>query len=54
VAITPSESVGRPVSELIAELKARGSDAIIDDAFAADIEPGIDAARQPWTPPSWE
>jgi len=44
----------RPISEVIAELKARGSQAVIDDDFARDIEAGIEAHRQPWTPPSWE
>jgi antitoxin (DNA-binding transcriptional repressor) of toxin-antitoxin stability system len=52
--IKPSESAGRPISEVIAELKARGSTAVIDDDFARDIEAGIEAHRQPWTPPSWE
>jgi len=44
----------RMISEVIADLKARGSDAVIDDAFARDIEAGIEAQRQPWAPPSWE
>ena len=52
--ITPSVPAGRPISEVIAELKARGSTAVIDDDFARDIEAGIEAHRQPWTPPSWE
>jgi antitoxin (DNA-binding transcriptional repressor) of toxin-antitoxin stability system len=52
--IKPSKPVGRPISEVIAELTARGSNAVIDDDFAHDIEAGIEAHRQPWTPPSWE
>jgi antitoxin (DNA-binding transcriptional repressor) of toxin-antitoxin stability system len=52
--IAPSRPVGRPISEVIAELKVRGSKAVIDDDFARDIEAGIEAYRQPWTPPSWE
>ena len=52
--IKPSKPAGRMISAVIADLKARGSDAIIDDAFARDIEAGIEAQRQPWTPPSWE
>lgn len=52
--IKPSVPAGRPISEVVAELKARGSQAVIDDDFARDIEAGIEAHRQPWTPPSWE
>lgn len=49
-----SKPVGRLISEVVADLKARGSNAIMDDDFAHDIEEGIKAQRQPWTPPSWE
>jgi len=52
--IKPSRPGGRPIPEVVAELKARGCNAVIDDAFARDIEAGIAAHRQPWTPPSWE
>jgi antitoxin (DNA-binding transcriptional repressor) of toxin-antitoxin stability system len=52
--IKPSKPAGRLISEVIADLKARGSDAIMDDDFAHDIEEGIKAHRQPWNPPSWE
>ncbi len=52
--IKPPKPAGRPISEVIAALKARGSNAVIDDDFARDIEAGIEAYRQPWTPPSWE
>ena len=52
--IKPSKPAGRPISEVIAELKARGSNTVIDDDFARDIEAGIEAHRQAWTPPSWE
>jgi hypothetical protein len=45
---------GRPISEVVAELKTPDSQAVIDDDFARDIEAGIEAHRQPWTPPSWE
>ncbi|HSC57652.1 MAG TPA: hypothetical protein VLC51_10635 [Nitrospira sp.] len=48
------QPAGRMISEVIADLKARGSDAVIDDDFARDIEEGIKAHRQPWNPPSWE
>src|ERR1035437_2382514 len=51
--IKPSKPAGRPISEVIAELKARGSNTVIDDDFdddfARDIEAGIEAHRQPWT-----
>ena len=46
--------VGRMISEIIAHLKARGSNAIMDDDFARDIDEGIKAQRQPWNPPSWD
>lgn len=52
--IKPSQPVGRMISEVIADLKARGSNAVMDDDFAHDIEEGIKAHRQPWNPPSWE
>ena len=52
--IKPSRPAGRPISEVVAELKARGSNAVIDDEFAQDVEAGIEAQCQPWTPPSWE
>lgn len=52
--IKPSRPVGRSISEVISELKARGSTAILDDDFARDIEEGIKAQRQPWNPPSWD
>jgi antitoxin (DNA-binding transcriptional repressor) of toxin-antitoxin stability system len=52
--IKPSKPAGRMISEVITDLKARGSDAIMDDDFARDIEEGIKAHRQPWNPPSWE
>jgi hypothetical protein len=45
---------GRMISEVIAALEARGSNAVIDDDFARDIEEGIKAHREPWNPPSWE
>ncbi len=52
--IRPPQSAGRMTSEIIADLKTRGSEAIMDDEFARDIEEGIKAHRQPWNPPSWE
>jgi antitoxin (DNA-binding transcriptional repressor) of toxin-antitoxin stability system len=52
--IKPSSPVGRLISEVIVELKARGSKATIDEEFAHDIEEGLQAQRQPWNPPSWD
>jgi antitoxin (DNA-binding transcriptional repressor) of toxin-antitoxin stability system len=52
--IKPSKPEGRMISDVIADLKRRGSNAIIDDDFARDIEEGIRAHRQPWNPPSWD
>ena len=42
------------VEREVADLKARGSTAVIDDEFARDIEEGIKAHREPWNPPSWD
>ncbi len=50
----PPKPAGRMISEVIADMKTRGSEATIDDDFANDIEEGIRAHRQPWNPPSWE
>ena len=47
--LKPSLPVGRMSSEIVADLKVRGSNAMIDDDFAHDIEEGIKAQRQPWT-----
>jgi antitoxin (DNA-binding transcriptional repressor) of toxin-antitoxin stability system len=52
--IKPSKPEGRMISEVIDDLKRRGSNAMIDDDFARDIEEGIKAHRQPWNPPSWD
>ena len=45
---------GRMISEVIADLKARGSNAVMDDDFARDVEEAIRAFREPWKPPAWE
>jgi antitoxin (DNA-binding transcriptional repressor) of toxin-antitoxin stability system len=52
--IKPSQPAGRMISEVVADLKARGSDAAMDEDFSHDIEEGIKAQRQPWNPPSWD
>jgi antitoxin (DNA-binding transcriptional repressor) of toxin-antitoxin stability system len=52
--LKPSQPVGRMISEIIADLKARGSQAVMDDDFARDIEEGIKSQRQPWNPASWD
>lgn len=46
-----SKPVGRMISEVMADLKARESEAIMDDDFARDVERGIECQRQPWFPP---
>jgi len=46
--IKPSRPAGRSISEVVSELKARGSAAVPDDDFARDIEEGIRAQREPW------
>jgi len=52
--IKPSRPAGRMISEVIAGLKARQSNAVMDEDFARDIEEGIKAHREPWKPPSWD
>ncbi len=52
--LRPSQPVGRMISEIVEDLKARGSQAVMDDSFAHDIEEGIKAQREPWNPPSWD
>ena len=52
--IKPSQPAGRMISEVVSDLKTRGSTAVIDDDFALDVEEGIQAHRQPWHPPSWD
>jgi hypothetical protein len=42
------------ISELLADLKARGSNAAMDEGFARDIEAGIKAHREPWNRPASE
>ena len=41
--IKPFRPTGRIISEVVADLKARGSDATMDDGFAREIEEGIKA-----------
>jgi antitoxin (DNA-binding transcriptional repressor) of toxin-antitoxin stability system len=45
---------GRKISEVIAALEASGSNAVLDEDFARDVEEGIKTHREPWNPPSWE
>jgi len=52
--IKPSKPAGRMISEVIADLKARRSTAVMDDDFARDVEEGIRAHRRPSNPPSWD
>jgi antitoxin (DNA-binding transcriptional repressor) of toxin-antitoxin stability system len=52
--IKASKPAGRLVSEVLSDLQARGSTAVVDDDFARDIEEGIRAHRETWNPPSSE
>jgi antitoxin (DNA-binding transcriptional repressor) of toxin-antitoxin stability system len=52
--IKASKPAGRLVTEVLADLQARGSTAVVDDDFARDIEEGIRAHRETWNPPSSE
>jgi hypothetical protein len=52
--LKPPTTAGRMISEVVADLKARGSSVAMDEEFARDIEDGIRAQRQPWNPPSWD
>ena len=52
--LKPTQVKGRMISEVIAALEARGSNAVMDEDFARDVEEGIKAHRQPWNPPSWD
>ena len=50
--IKASKPAGRLISDVLADLKARGSTAVMDDEFARDVKEGIKANREPWNPPS--
>jgi antitoxin (DNA-binding transcriptional repressor) of toxin-antitoxin stability system len=52
--IRPPQPKGQLISEVIAALEARGSDAVMDEDFARDIEEGIQTRRHPWNPPAWD
>lgn len=52
--IRPPGHIGRMISEVISDLRTRGSTAVVDDDFARYIEEGTEVQRQPWHPPSWE
>jgi antitoxin (DNA-binding transcriptional repressor) of toxin-antitoxin stability system len=52
--IKPSPPVGRMISEVIVDLRARGSNARMDGDFANDIEEGVKAQQQSWNPPYWD
>jgi hypothetical protein len=52
--IKPPKPAGRMISEVVADLRARGATVRMDEDFARDIEEGIKAHRKPWNPPSWD
>ena len=45
---------GRMITEVIADLRARGSNTAMDEDFARDIEEAIQAFREPWKPLAWD
>ncbi len=51
--IKPSKPAGRLLTDVLAELQARGSTAVIDDDFARDIQDSINCLRDA-QPPSWD
>ncbi|HTU48888.1 MAG TPA: hypothetical protein VMF91_27750 [Bryobacteraceae bacterium] len=52
--IRSTQPAAKMISEVIADLERRGSDAVMDEDFARDIQAGIDSHREPWNPPSWD
>jgi len=48
------QTKGRMISEVIEDLRRRGSNAVMDEDFARDVQDAIDAHREPWNPPSWD
>ena len=50
--IKPCQPAGRLISDVLADLKARASTAVMDEELARDVEEGIKAQREPWNPPS--
>jgi hypothetical protein len=49
---TPTEVRG--ISDVVAELEARGSHATLDDNFSSDLEEVINSHREPLSAPSWD
>jgi hypothetical protein len=45
---------GRSLDECIAQAKAHGSHATLDEDFAKDLEDIINSHREPLTPPEWD
>jgi antitoxin (DNA-binding transcriptional repressor) of toxin-antitoxin stability system len=52
--IKPAPTVGRAISDVIAELETRGSHAILDDDFSKDLEAVIESHREPLNAPPWD
>ena len=50
----PTKRPGRMLSEVIALMDARGSNATVDEDFARDVEAAIAAHREPLDPPAWD
>ena len=52
--IKPSQPAGRMISEIIADLKADGSHATLDEEFSKGLQEVIDSHREPLDPPAWD
>ncbi len=52
--IEPAPIAGRAISDVIAELEARGSHAILDEDFSKDLEAVFESHREPLNTPAWD
>jgi fructoselysine-6-P-deglycase FrlB-like protein len=52
--IKAAPTAGRAISDVIAELQARGSHAILDEGLSKDLEAVINSHRDPLNAPAWD
>jgi len=45
---------GRPITEILTEVRKGSSTATLDEDFGADLEEIIASHQPPWPPPSWD
>ena len=45
---------GRPISEILLEVKRRNSVVTLDKDFGSDLEQIVASHQKPWNPPAWE